>query len=236
MSRMVVKKILPTLAAALVMASVTAPARADDGDPLEPMNRVIFDFNQVTDTYLIRPVALGYRYITPQTVRTHIGNVSDNLYEPINMVNSLLQGDLTQTFTTMWRFIINTTVGLGGINDVASEAGLARRSEDFGQTLASWGIGSGPYIVLPILGPSNLRDTTGRVADYFANPVHYYLESDEELALAIGQGLVTRERWFDPIDDAYNGSIDPYSTFRSMYEQRRARQISNGQGSDSSFE
>ncbi len=235
MSLAVVKKILPTLAAALMMTGVAAPARAGDGDPLEPMNRVIFGFNRVTDTYLIRPVALGYRYITPQVVRTHIGNVSDNLYEPVNMVNALLQGDITQGMTTMWRFLINTTIGLGGINDVASEAGLARRSEDFGQTLATWGIGSGPYIVLPILGPSNLRDTTGRVADYFANPAHYYLDSNEEIELAVGQGLITRERWLDPIDDVYNSSLDPYTTFRSVYEQRRTRLIGNG-GGDNSFE
>jgi phospholipid-binding lipoprotein MlaA len=232
---MVVKKILPTLAAALAMAGVAAPAHAGDGDPLEPFNRAVFGFNRVADTYVIRPVALGYRYITPQVVRTHIGNVSDNLYEPVNMVNSFLQGDVTQGMTTFWRFIINTTVGLGGINDVASEAGLARRSEDFGQTLGAWGIGSGPYIVLPILGPSNLRDTTGRVADYFTNPAHYYLDSDEEMMLGMSQALVTRERWSDAIDDAYNGSLDPYTSFRSMYEQRRARLIRNG-GSDNSFE
>lgn len=235
MSSTVVKTLLSTVAAALMLAGTAAPARADDGDPLEPMNRVIFGFNRVTDTYLIRPVALGYRYITPQMVRSHIGNVSDNLYEPVNMLNSFLQGDIQQGMTTFWRFVINTTIGLGGINDVAAEAGLERRSEDFGQTLASWGLGSGPYIVLPILGPSNLRDTTGRVADYFSSPWHYYLDTPEEIELAVGQGLITRERWSDAIDDAYNGSLDPYTTFRSMYEQRRARLISNG-GSDTSFE
>ncbi|MFZ4540723.1 MAG: MlaA family lipoprotein [Rickettsiales bacterium] len=222
------KKLLP---AAAMLLLVTACSTKNSADPLETYNRGMFAVNEAVDTVLIRPVAKGYRYVTPDAVRWRIGNVSDNLYEPISMVNSFLQGDFNQGMTNFWRFLINSTVGLGGMHDVAATAGLMPRKEDFGQTLAVWGVGSGPYIVLPIFGPSNLRDTSGMVADWFMDPVNYALRQDGTdwtlYGVRAGQGIVARERYLDPIDDIYSSSLDPYASFKSIYEQHRAAQIKN---------
>lgn len=224
----VVKKLLPTFAGAVMLASVAhAAPDVSDNDPLEPFNRTMFSFNRAVDSYLLRPVAYGYRYITPQGIRTRIGNASDNIFEPVNMLNAFLQGDFEQGVVSFWRFVLNTTVGIGGLHDVAGEAGLQRRSEDFGQTLATWGVGSGPYIVWPIIGPSNPRDTVGFIADIFTNPLTYYVERNDLYAIGAAQMVVTRERWLDPLDEVYESSLDPYVTFRSMYQQRRDAQINN---------
>ena len=224
------KKILPLLA--VLLLGTACSTKTDD--PLETYNRGMFAVNEAVDTVLVRPVAKGYRYITPEAVRTRIGNASDNLYEPISMITAFLQGDFTQGMTNFWRFMINSTVGLGGMHDVASIAGLQPRREDFGQTLAVWGVGSGPYIVLPVFGPSNLRDLTGRVADYFIDPVNYALRAADDtnfdwtlVGVRTGQALVTRERLLDPIDDIYSSSLDPYASFRSIYEQHREAEIKN---------
>lgn len=230
MYKYVAKKSL-VLMATLLLA--TACSTKPD-DPLEGYNRGMFKVNEAIDTVLLRPIAKGYRYITPTPVRTRIGNMSDNLYEPISMVNSFLQGDFSQGMTNFWRFMINTTVGLGGMHDVAATAGLKPRREDFGQTLAVWGVGSGPYIVLPLFGPSNLRDTTGKVADWFMDPMNYVLRDVDDgdwdptlYGVRAGQALVERERLLDPIDDIYSSSLDPYASFKSIYEQHRDAQIKN---------
>lgn len=221
----VLRKFLPLLATVLL---ASACSTKNNEDPIEPFNRGVFKFNQVTDQYIIRPVAKGYRYITPQVVRTHIGNVADNLYEPLNMINGFLQGNFTQGMNSFWRFVINSTVGIGGLNDVASTAGIKPHSEDFGQTLAVWGVGPGPYVVLPILGPSNARDTVGTVSDWFMNPVNYVGDQPSTgLWIALGEGLVKRERLLDPIDDINSSSLDPYATYRSIYKQRREAEIKN---------
>ena len=226
MKTTIAKKLLPLMTS--MLALVACATHDANNDPYESFNRGMFDFNRGVDTYLIRPIAWTYRYITPQAVRDHVGNVSDNLYEPLNMVNALLQGDIQQGAVSFWRFAINTTVGLGGINDVATTAGLKARTEDFGQTLAVWGVDSGPYIVLPIFGPSNGRDAVGRVADWFVDPVTYAVDDTwTSVGIAAGHGLVTRERLLNPIDDVYATSLDPYATFRSIYQQRRKAQIEN---------
>lgn len=225
-------RLLP-LVALLLMVSACSTKNAND--PLESYNRGMFAVNDAIDTVLIRPVAQGYRYITPDGVRSRIGNMSDNLYEPVSMVNAFLQGDFTQGMTNFWRFMINSTVGIAGMHDVAGLAGLKPRREDFGQTLAVWGVGAGPYIVLPIFGPSNLRDTSGKLADWFIDPVNYALrnvEGDTEydwtlVGVRAGQALVARERLLDPIDDIHASSLDPYASFRSIYEQHRAAEIRN---------
>lgn len=242
------KKLLPLVAGAILLASAaeaapkkkaveTTPninAEVAVNDPLEPFNRGVFWFNQTFDRFVFRPVAKGYRYITPRPIRNSIGNATDNLFEPINMLNAFLQGDFTQGMTSFWRFVLNTTIGIGGLNDVAGEFGLKQRTEDFGQTLGKWGVGSGPYLMLPILGPSNVRDTVGMVADVYSHPLYYYLETDDALWLSAGRALVVRERLIDPIDDINATSLDPYVTFRSIYTQRRAAQIQN-RNSDASM-
>lgn len=216
--------------AALLMSAITLTAcdSTPEEDPLESVNRGVYAFNEVVDKNVIGPIAKGYRYITPDPVRERIGNFSDNLREPVSMLNALLQGDVEQGLTSFWRFAINTTIGFAGINDVASEAGLKERREDFGQTLGTYGAGNGPYIVLPLLGPSNGRDTIGMVVDWFTNPFNYVIDDNAgQIALAAGQGLVERERLIDPIDDIYETSLDPYVTFRSVYYQHRNAQIKN---------
>ena len=223
----VTQKLLPLIAVLLLSSGCSTKT----DDPLESYNRGMFAVNEAVDTVLIRPIAKGYRYITPDAVRSRIGNASDNLYEPVSMVNAFLQGDFTQGMTNFWRFMINSTVGLAGMHDVAATVGLNPRREDFGQTLAVWGVGSGPYIVLPLFGPSNLRDTGGRVADWVIDPVSYALRQDGTdwtlYGVRGGQALVARERYLDPIDDIYSSSLDPYASFRSIYEQRRAAEIKN---------
>lgn len=219
------KRLLPL---AMIILLAGACSTQNDADPLEGYNRGMFRVNEALDTVLIRPVASGYRYITPDQIRSRIGNISDNLYEPVSMINAFLQGDFTQGMTNFWRFVINSTIGLGGMHDVAATAGLAPRREDFGQTLAVWGVGSGSYIVLPILGPSNLRDTGGKLADWFTNPVIYAVDdTNTSIWMAAGQGLIARERLLDPIDDIYSSSLDPYASFRSIYEQHREAEIKN---------
>ncbi len=226
-----VKTLKCTLALMATLAMATGCSTKNADDPLETYNRGMFAVNRAVDTVLIRPVAKGYNYITPDAVRWRIGNMSDNLAEPLNMANSFLQGDFNGGMTSFWRFMINTTIGLGGMHDVAATAGLAEREEDFGQTLAVWGVGSGPYIVLPILGPSNLRDTGGKVGDWFMDPFNYALRQDGTdwtlYGVRGGQALVARERLLDPIDDIYDSSVDPYASFKSVYEQHRESLIRN---------
>ncbi|MES2984227.1 MAG: VacJ family lipoprotein [Pseudomonadota bacterium] len=221
----VMKKLLP-LVATLLLATACSTKNAED--PLEPYNRGMFQFNQAVDSYLLRPVAKGYRYVTPDGIRSRIGNASDNLYEPVSMVNNFLQGDFTGGMNNFFRFMINSTIGLAGLNDVATSAGIPARQEDFGQTLAVWGVGSGPYIVLPLLGPSNLRDTGGMVGNWFLDPLTYAVDDTWTMVgIRTGQAVIMRERLLDPIDDVYSSSLDPYASFRSIYNQRRAAQIKN---------
>lgn len=226
MSRSVMQKLLSLTALLWVAACSTAPK----DDPLEGYNRAMFAVNEGVDTVLIRPIAKGYHYITPDPIRERIGNMADNLGEPVSMVNAFLQGDFTQGMNNFWRFVINSTFGLGGMHDIASTAGIPHRKEDFGQTLAVWGVDSGPYLVLPILGPSNLRDAGGRLADWFTDPLTYAVnDSWTSVGIAAGKGLVQRERLLDPIDDIYASSLDPYASFKSIYEQHRAAEIKNRQ-------
>jgi phospholipid-binding lipoprotein MlaA len=219
-----------TMLAALLAATLTLSACAsnEESDPMEGFNRGVQAFNTALDKGIIRPVAKGYRYITPDPIRERVGNFSDNLREPVNMLNAFLQGDVQQGLTSFWRFAINSTIGILGINDVATTAGLKERREDFGQTLGAWGMGAGPYIVLPILGPSNGRDAVGKVVDWFTDPFRYYInDTGGQIAYAAAQGLVERERLIDPIDDIYETSLDPYVTFRSVYSQHRKAMIDN---------
>lgn len=213
------------LLAPLMMAC--ADKDGQENATLEAYNRGMFAFNEQVDTFVIKPVAQGYRYVTPDPLRERIGNAFDNLSEPVTFANALLQGDVDHAVTSFWRFVINTTIGLGGLHDVASTAGLETRNEDFGQTLAIWGAGQGDYIVLPILGPSTTRDVFGKVADIFFDPFTYYLETDDAIIKASANGIVTRERLIDPIDDIYATSLDPYTSFKSIYLQRRDAAIRN---------
>lgn len=213
-------------------ANAADPVTVDEasaGDPLEGLNRRIFAFNEFVDDILLRPIAKGYRYITTPGIRRGVGNVLANLGEPINMSASLLQGDGTQAMTSFWRFVLNSTFGFAGVYDFAGNntTDLKYRKEDYGQTFAVWGAGSGPYVVLPILGPSNARDVVGKVADYFADPFTYIFPWEAQTGRAVVAGIDARERSLELTDQIEKSSLDPYATYRSGYQQRREAQINN---------
>ena len=148
-------------------------------DPFEPINRVVFKFNNVADRLVLEPAAKGFRKL-PSPVQTGIGNFLSNLKLPIVIINQFLQGQFGNAASSTGRLIVNTTVGIGGLIDVADRVGLEEKEEDFGQTLATWGIGNGPYIVLPIFGPSNLRDTAGIIVSAGTDPTNIYLSNQNE--------------------------------------------------------
>ena len=162
----------------------------DPRDPFEPLNRGIYKFNDGADALVIKPAAQFYEAIVPQFMRTGVGNFFSNLNDVIVALNSLLQGKFSQAGADVARLAVNTTVGVLGLFDFATGMGLEKHDEDFGQTLGYWGIGDGPYIVLPILGPSNLRDTVGWVGDYFTDPEFYLIEDDPWTWIVFGTRVV----------------------------------------------
>ena len=200
-------------------------------DPWENFNRGTFAFNKVFDKYLLAPLAKGYRIILPGEVRTGIRNFFSNLKEPWTSINAALQGDLKNSGLSIVRFGLNTTIGLLGIFDVASSLGLEKQKEDFGQTLAVYGVGSGPYLVLPLLGPSTVRDAIGKVTGIIADPVTIALNKDgKDEWLWIGtaiKGIDFREQNLEKIDNLEATSVDFYATIRSLYLERRNRMIRN---------
>ena len=194
-------------------------------DPYESFNRGMFKVNDALDEAVAKPVARAYRAIVPSPIRTGIHNEINELHTPINVANQLLQGDITGVAHDLTRFIINTLIGVGGLIDVADYMGLKNEPEDFGQTLAVWGVGPGPYTVLPIIGPSNFRDSTGLLVDSFADPVRIYLFNVDEQGWYYGRVVVTgldeREQLLDALDDLKKNSVDYYAALRSAYYQKR---------------
>lgn len=203
-----------------------------DNDPVEPLNRAIFDVNDFLDRLLIRPIAELYRLVTPAELRDRVSSILRNMGEPVVMANNLLQGEVSSAGTTFSRFLINSTAGVGGIFEVADEAGLKRQPADFGQTLHVWGAGEGPYIVLPLFGPSNLRDTTGLVVDTLMSPWKYVvaygdtvIEDAFSVSSTAATGLSRREANIEGLDALREGSLDFYAQMRSVYRQHRAKQL-----------
>jgi phospholipid-binding lipoprotein MlaA len=207
-------------------------ATSDAGDPFEGMNRAFFAFNQGLDHAVLRPVAKGYVAILPQPARNGIHNALSNFFLPITFANDLLQGEVGRGAQTVARFAINSTIGVGGLVDVANRWGISPHTEDFGQTLAVWGLQDGPYLVLPILGPSGVRDAVGDVTDIFLHPLPYTDLREKGWWMA---GILTvdevdlRSRNLDLIDQIEQGSADPYSAVRSIYRQSRDNEIRNGE-------
>lgn len=200
-------------------------------DPLEPINRVIFAINDGIDFILIRPVAFVYRIVLPKIVRRSIGNFLSNVATPITLANDILQWEWERAENTFVRFLINTTGGLGGLDDLAARAGYPRHFEDFGQTLAVYGAPSGPYVVLPLLGPSTPRHIVGRVADIFVNPWTYILYDEQFYVRLIPSGVElinTRADNLETLDAIRSTSTDYYSSIKSIYWQNRQSEIANG--------
>ena len=203
----------------------------DDNDPLEIPNRFIFAFNQTLDVAIIRPAAVLYRDLVPEYLRQRVHLFLRNLSEPVTLANDLLQGDLERAGTTADRFLLNSTGGVLGFWDVATDLGHPYHKEDFGQTLGVHGVGEGPYLVLPLLGPSNLRDATGKVVDIFLDPFFYIArETDKEewqLYRFLLDGLDFRTRNLETLDEIERDALDFYARLRSLYRQKRDAEIRN---------
>ncbi len=199
-------------------------------DPLELLNRFVFAFNEALDVILIRPMAVTYRDLFPDPVKDSVRNFLRNLSTPVVLANDFLQGNPDRASDTAARFFINTAFGLGFF-DPASELGHPYHDEDFGQTLGSYGVGEGAYLVLPILGPSSVRDTGGRVVDMFFDPLTYLLSGDEARTVSISRGALRgidfRSRNIETFDEIAEDSVDPYARFRSLWRQNRQYQIEN---------
>lgn len=204
-------------------------------DPFEGANRAIFKFNDVVDDAFIHPVTKGYRAAVPTPARTGVRNFLRNLKSPVIAGNQLLQGDVEGAGTVVLRAVVNTLVGLGGIFDVAGHAGYPYETEDFGQTMAVWGVPNGPYVVVPVLGPSSLRDYAGYFVDGYADPLRWYLhntDNEEWYYAKMGADYIDlRESLVDVLADLEANSIDYYAAVRSTYYQRREALIrDNGAG------
>ena len=203
----------------------------DDNDPLEVPNRFIFAFNQTLDVAIIRPAAVLYRDLVPEYLRQRVHLFLRNLSEPVTLANDLLQGDLDRAGTTADRFLLNSTGGVLGFWDVATDLGHPYHKEDFGQTLGVHGVGEGPYLVLPLLGPSNLRDATGKVVDIFLDPFFYIAEEtgkeEWQLYRFALDGLDFRTRNLETLDEIERDALDFYARLRSLYRQKRDAEIRN---------
>jgi phospholipid-binding lipoprotein MlaA len=220
--------LLPLCLLLLAGCATQAGVKSDPRDPWERMNRVTYRFNDAFDRAIAKPAARGYRKITPQVVRTGIGNFLDNLQSPVVMVNDLLQGQFKAFASDTGRLLLNTTLGIGGLLDPATAAGLDKNDRDFGQTLGKWGLRTGPYLVIPFLGPSDVRDAVGRVADVYSDPRHYIRNNWLSWGLWGLGALDTRARLLDA-DAAITGAYDPYAFIRSAYLQHRDFKVSGGQ-------
>ena len=201
-------------------------------DPFEDLNRDIFVFNEKLDEKILKPTALVYRKVTPQFARTGVTNFFNNLEEIDTTINQVLQGEIKYAFNDAGRFVINTTIGLFGLIDVASKMGLERHEEDFGQTLGVWGISSGPYIMLPFLGPSNPRDLMSRPISSFLSGTFAMEDNDVKFTLVGIDALETRERLLDA-ETLIIG--DKYMFVKDAYVQSREYEINNGSTEDDVF-
>jgi phospholipid-binding lipoprotein MlaA len=201
----------------------------ETNDPIEPTNRAIYAFNDGLDTVTLRPAAKAYRFIVPPPVRSGIHNVLSNLATPAQLGNDMLEGKPRRAGDTTMRFLINTTVGVLGIFDVAKDWGYPDHDADFCMTLALWGLQDGPYLFLPLLGPSNPRDAVGLGANIAMDPFTWLGQGTAVRALdwsRFGLNAVDqRERHLDDIDSIKKTALDPYATFRSLYRQHRQAQI-----------
>jgi len=203
-----------------------------NNDPLEPLNRNILDLNLFVDRILLKPVTKVYIAIVPEEGRDALRRALDNMKEPVVVINNVLQGDPKRAFTAIGRFTINTTVGLAGFFDVAKEWGLDKETGDFGQTLFVWGSPAGPYLVLPILGPSNPRDLIGMGMDAYMDPFSYLATAKDldqiQIARFVLGGIDQRAQVIETLDDLQKNSLDFYAQLRSLVEQRRAAELRRG--------
>ena len=219
-------------------ACATSPPASDpeavaefrqNNDPFEPANRFFYQVDDTLDTYALRPVAQAYVYVLPQPVRGGVHNVLANLTSPVLLADDVLQAKPRRAGDTFMRFLINSSAGVLGVFDVAARVGYPAHSADFGETLALWGVPEGPFLFLPVLGPSNPRDASGFGVDSVLDPFFYVPRGDELLTLnwaRAGVGAVdSRSRVLDDVASVRKTALDPYATFRSLYRQHRESEI-----------
>lgn len=202
--------------------------RRDARDPLEPMNRTIYQFNEKVDDAVLKPVARGYRDTLPQPVRTGVANFFSNIDDVVVLFNDVLQFKLEHAVTDLNRVVWNSTLGIAGLFDVASKLGMEKRNEDFGQTLGYWGVGNGPYLVLPFLGPSTLRDTTGRIVDAQVDPLTQHHPVDERNVSTAVKFIDGRARLLSAEKVLDEAALDPYVFMRDAWLQRRHSLVHDG--------
>jgi phospholipid-binding lipoprotein MlaA len=230
------QKALLALAALMLAGCATLPSgKPDPRDPLERFNRSMFAVNDAIDKAVAKPVAKAYVKVTPRFVRTGVSNVFNNLNTLGTAVNDVLQGKMKQAGRDSARFLMNSTLGLAGLFDPATAAGLELNDEDFGQTFGKWGVQSGPYLMLPLLGPSTFRDTFGKLADQFTYPV-YWLEDDSTRFIIRGVSLVDMRADLLDLDEQIDQSYDRYAFIRNAWLQRREFQVKDGDVDESSLE
>ena len=216
------------LTSLLLLGGCATPGTGDPRDPLEPMNRAIYSFNDGVDKVVTKPLAEAYQAVFPAVVRTGISNVFSNINDIVVALNNLLQGKIGPAFSDISRVMINTTVGILGIMDVATDLGIEKNDEDFGQTLGYWGIGDGPYLVLPFLGPRNLRDTVGLIVDWETDPTSY-IDPNRDRNAVQGFRLVTRRAELLSASKVLEvAAIDEYEFLRDAYLQRRRNLVYDG--------
>ena len=218
------------IASFFLSACGPAPQATGINDPIEPMNRAIHGVNKGLDTVIVRPGSNVYGFV-PEPIRQGVSNVADTLEVPGNMANHLLQGRVDQAGSNFFRFGVNVIFGLGGLFDVASEAGIPRDSTDFGETLHVWGVGEGPYVEVPLFGPSTARDAVGLVVDFAMNPVGQVANGDAAVAATAAQILARlndRERYSNTVDSILYDSADSYAQARLLYLQNRRFELSRG--------
>ena len=200
----------------------------DPRDPFEPINRGIYNFNEGVDKAILKPAAQAYRAVLPQFVRSSVSNFFSNINDVVVALNNLLQGKFTAAYSDLGRIAINSTIGVLGLFDVASEAGIEKHDEDFGQTLGRWGMGNGPFVMIPIFGPSTGRDLVGRVVDYRADPVTYVDPSRSRNQLWATRGVNRRAELLDASTVLHTAALDPYEFVRDAYLQRRRSLVHDG--------
>jgi len=235
-------KELATVSAAFVMAlggCASTPGQTSSSDPYENFNRSMFALNTNLDKAVLKPVAKGYRAVTTKPIRSGISNALSNLREPITFVNEILQGEFENASNTVGRFAINSTLGVAGFADAAGSLGVERTKEDFGQTLAVWGIDSGPYLVLPIINSTNFRDLLGSGVDSALQPLNY-AQFDGKDEFLIGRTVVgtvsSRESVIELVDEVMEQQADPYTALRRNHVQSRGSAIRNGQEDPNAYE
>ncbi|KWN16958.1 ABC transporter [Burkholderia territorii] len=223
-----VRIIAATVAASAVLSGCATGPNRNPNDPLEPMNRAMYKFNDTVDTNIAVPIAKGYQKITPTPMRTAISNFFSNLGDLGNMANNLLQLRITDATQDLMRVAMNSVFGVAGLIDIATPAGLPKHHQDFGLTMARWGVPSGPYLVLPVFGPSTIRDGVGRAVDVRFNLLNY-IEPAARNPMYIAQFVSARSDLLGATDLLKQAALDPYSFVRDAYLQQRKSLTYRGQ-------